>query len=188
MSDSAVVVKAYNAAPRSEERRKYAWERLQEWVPRHKVVRELMERFGVGQAQAYHDIRDVYEAVAEQRKMSRAAEAAALLEQIDAEVETLRDDDGGPLGRAAVSRALGSLWDMRAKLTGAYRDTTRVAVLIATAKEVTGLSDEQLDAMIDGAAKQLALPPGQTVDVEAQEAPAEPEPVKPKRARRRKSA
>jgi hypothetical protein len=154
-----------------EDRRAYAWTRLSVWVPRSKVVAELMSKFGISQNQAYMDVRGLYQQLAEQRRMSRAAEAAALLEQIDEETERLRDATT-EFGRAPVTTALSRLWDMKARLTGAYRDTTKIAVLVATAKEATGLSDEELERAISGAQEQLALPaPVDAFDVQAHEVP-----------------
>jgi hypothetical protein len=143
----------------------------------------MQDRFGISQAQAYNDIRELYEACAEQRKMSRVAEAAALLEKIDAEEERLRDDSCGELGRAPVTRALGILWDMRAKLTGAYRDTTRIVMIKAELQAISGATDDELERMLAEDRRALQLPPGVPIEAQGQEHPPDPpkrpEPVQP---------
>lgn len=136
----------------------------------------MTQRFSISWGQAYADIRELYEEIAAQRRISRAAEAAALLEQIDAEVERLRDDNGGIQGRSSVARALGQLWDMRAKLTGAYRDTAKIAILVAEAKQLTGLDDAALEAQIAESERKLLPAATQAAEVEA---------VKPARRRAR---
>jgi hypothetical protein len=155
------------------ERKAYAWERLKVWVPRVKVVQEMVEKYSISPAQAYDDVKLLYRELAAMRGADRKAEAEALLLQIDDEIERLRDDGGGDGGRATVSRALAKLWDMRARLTRAYPDTARVTVMLSEFKALTGLSDELLEAMIAGEERRL-LEAGaaSAIDAQSTEAPA----------------
>ena len=68
----------------------------------------MMKRFGIEKSAAYGDIAEIYEELAEQRRMSRRAEAEALLVQVDERIERLRGCDEPQTDK---TRALASLWD-----------------------------------------------------------------------------
>jgi hypothetical protein len=146
-----------------DERKKFAWKLLKQWKPRSRVVEALMTEFGISQGVAYQHISDLYEELSEQRRMSRRAEAEALIEQIDEQIESVKAAEEPETVKA---KALVPMWDMRAKLAPAYRDPQRIAILVAQAKELTGLSDGALDALIESETKQLTAG---AVDVEGEE-------------------